>query len=289
MSSRPTHGWCPSCREYSAIDAAERCLWCGGRTEQRRRKGGWKRPDLAGSRYSEAQLRALHVFHTRDRISINELARRTFEQVGYKTHGAAATAIGREWKRLGLKSRDRIEQTVISSTKHGRKRRRQTKAEQNAYRRWLSKQRGWKAIKGAGQPTCEGVKEHGTRKGDPCERPAKENSRFCPAHDPETSASRRAHLDQVHAQTRARLAATALPMGPFAAYVKRRWDELGSLRATAAALDLHPTAVSTYARGLGSNKQPKPTIQLATVERVLEADGRVLEDLYAPEPEAVAA
>jgi hypothetical protein len=127
------------------------CPWCGSLTKKRatrKRRGGWKRPDLAGSRYTEAQLRAMHIFHMRDGISINELGRRTFEIAGYKSNHSAAVAISRQWKRLGLSVRDRIEQTVISSTKHGRKRRKQTRAEQNAYRRWLAQQRGWRSIQG---------------------------------------------------------------------------------------------------------------------------------------------
>lgn len=278
--SAPTHGWCPNCRQESAISSAGNCLWCSGPTEQREKRGGWRRPDLRGSKYTEAQLRALHVFHIRDGLSLNELGKRTFEAVGYKTHHSAAVAISRDWKRLGLKARDRIEQTVLSSTKHGRKSRGQSRAEQNEYRRWLAKQRGWKSIKGPGQPLCEGVRENPPRKGEPCQRPAKEGSRFCPQHDPETAERRRAHLDRVRAVQREELAATALPMLPFAAYVKRRWQGLGTLAATAEQLGLHPSAVSVYARGHGSDKQPKATIQRATVERVLECDGLQLGDVY---------
>jgi predicted transcriptional regulator len=75
-------------------------------------------------------------------------------------------------------------------------------------------------------------------------------------------------------------------MLPFAAYIKRRWNELGTLRATADQLGLHPTAVSYYARGLGTNKRPKPTIQRSTVERALECDGLNVEDIYESELEA---
>jgi hypothetical protein len=278
---RPTHQWCPACKEGSAIDFDGNCLWCGGLTEQRqvKKRGGWKRPDLAGCRYTEAQLRALHIFHMRDGISINELGKRTYKTVGYKTHHGAAVAISCQWKRLGLQARDRIEQTVLSSTKHGRKRRRQSKAEENAYRRWF------KQTNGRYQPACEGVREHPPRKGEPCQRPATKGSRFCAQHDPETAARRRAHLDQVHARRRDELAATALPMLPFAAYVKRRWRELGTLDAAAEQLGLNRTSVSVYARNLGTDKRPKATIQRATVERVLEHDGLRLEDLYPVELE----
>lgn len=228
MRDRPTHGYCPECREDSAIDAGRRCLWCGGPTEQRERRGGWKRPDLRGSKYTEPQLRALHVFHMRDGLSVNELARRTHEAAGYRSPGSAHSAISRGWKRLGLKPRDRIEQVRKTCTKHGLAPKHGRRPGYGTYKR--------RVVRGeADQPMCEGIRQNPPRKGDPCQRPAMKGSRFCSQHDPERAGARIAHLDQVHAATRDRLAATALPMAPFAAFVKRVWEEAGHPRGSGSA------------------------------------------------------
>lgn len=276
-----THRWCPSCKESSAVDADRLCLWCGGPTEaERPKRGGWKRPDLVGSRYTEAQLHALHVFHLRDRLSIRELGRRTFAAAGYKSHRVAEIAISREWKRLGLQARDRIEATRLASTKHGMAPRYGSRAGYGTYRRRI--------LHGEeDQPLCAGVRQNHPRKGEPCELRAMKGARFCSQHDPERAAARVAHLDEVHARQRARFAESALPMAPFAAFVARVHREAGSLRLAGERLGMTPTAVSVYRRSLGTDKKPKETIQRATVERVFEHAGVSFEEVY--ETEAIAA
>jgi len=193
VSDRPTHAFCPVCGEESAIDAERRCLWCRGETVERRRRGGWTRPDLRGSRYTEAQLRALHLAHMRG-SSIRSLAKRTYRKAGYRSFRSAELAIGREWRRLGLAARDRIEQVVISSTKHGRAPRRRTSVEDSYYRRWLRERRGWRAIRGPGRPRCKGRRLSYPRKGEPCLRPAMEGSEYCAQHDPARREERLVHM-----------------------------------------------------------------------------------------------
>lgn len=283
QSARETHRYCPACKESSAVDGDLLCLWCGGPTEaeqpKRRRRGGWKRPGRT-SLYSEAQLRALHVFHTREGLSINELAKRTFAATGYKTHGSAASAISKQWKSLGLPARDRIAATVAASTRHGMAPKHGPRPGYGTYKRRVLRSE-------ADQPLCQGVRQNHPRKGEPCGRPATKGSRFCPQHDPELAVRRRIHLERVHARQRAALAASAVPMAPFAAFVDQMRLETGSIHRAGERLGLHPSAVSTYARGLGSDKKPKETIQRATVERVFEHAGVTFEEIY--EPEAIAA
>ena len=48
--------------------------------------------------------------------------------------------------------------TAARNYKHGRKSRKQTREQQNAYRRWLAEQRGWQTVQGPGRPLCKGVK-----------------------------------------------------------------------------------------------------------------------------------
>jgi hypothetical protein len=273
--TRPTHGWCPSCKEHSAIDPDRNCLWCGGSTEERAKRGGWKRPDKQGSRYTEAQLRALHIFHEREGLSVNELGRRTYRVAGYKTHTSAACAISRDWKRMGLPVRDRIEQVKKTCTVHGLAPKHGPRPGYGTYKR--------RVVRGDDdQPPCEGVRQHSPRKGDPCGRPSMKGSRFCPQHDPDRAARNREHLKRIHDQLRESNAATALPMAPFAEFVNRCWEDEGSLAGAGERLGLHPTAVSVYRRGLGTDKRPKATIQRATVERALEQHGSLtVDELYA--------
>jgi hypothetical protein len=278
MNDRPTHGWCPTCREDSAVDRACRCLWCGGETEQRRpaKRGGWKRPDLR-SKLTDDQLRALHVAHMQGR-SINSLAKDIYLRVGYSSHGSCATAISKQWKRLGLSARDRIEQTGRSSTKHGRKRRAQTRAEQNAYRRWLAEQRGWRAIQGPGRPRCAAVKKQHPGKGDPCQRPALEDSEFCQSHDPRRQLAHQAHMAKLRAR---RPRKPLVPLEPFAQWCEQRAAELGSNRALAERLGVSASTVSDYIKRRDGNRRPKTEIGVEVVERCLEAEGSAsFDELY---------
>lgn len=280
MSER-THGWCPTCREESAVDRDGRCLWCDTPTRVRRKRGGWKRPDLRGSRYTEPQLRAMHVAHMRG-DSLNSLAKRTFHQVGYTNRNSAVQAISRQWKRMGLPVRGRIESCVRVSTKHGRKSRNISNAEQIAYRRWLRDQRGWRAVQGPGQPQCKGVRRQHPRKGEPCQRPAQEGSDYCSSHDPRRELARQAHLVKVRARQPER---RMVPLAPFSRWLERRHDELGTWKAVAEAACLSLSSVRNYSLGIDGFKRPKYEVGADVVERVLEADGTAyLEELY---PEAL--
>lgn len=278
MTERPTHAYCPECKEESAITPAGSCLWCGGPTEQRERpkRGGWKRPDLRGSRYTEAQLRSLHVAHMRG-ASMNSLAKQTYEKVGYASPSSAQNAISREWRRLGLPARDRIEQTVLSSTKHGRKRRSNSNADERAYRRWLAKQRGWRALQGPGQEQCEGIRTQPPREGERCERPSQEGSRFCLGHDPERRAEVLTHL----VEGRRHINYEALTIEPFRAWLWELHAEHGTWAAVGELVGVDRSGVHRLAAG------PKQTIERRTVERYAEAAGITFDAIY--EPERVAA
>ena len=288
--SEQTHAWCPACKQESAISRQRRCLWCGGETIQRKKRGGWTRPDLRGSKYSEAQLRALHVAHLRGQ-SMNSLAKQTYEAVGYASHGSAATSISRAWKQLGLRARDRIEMVVAVSTKHGHAPRSRTHADERAYRRWLQEQRGWRAQQSPGRPQCAGVKSQPPRKGEPCERPAMEGSDFCASHDPVRELVRRANL----ARARKLLpAGPMVPMAPFASWLQERRAELGTFTAVAESVDRHVSLICSYAKGTSSTGKPLEEIGRETVEDWLAADGTTtIDDLYPREqldgraPEAV--
>lgn len=163
--------WCPTCEEWTALVDRGVCAWCDTPLEERRRRGGWKRPDLSGN-LTEAQLRVLYRAHTTQSLSINALAKRIYARVGYASYGSAASAISKGWQRLGLPARDRIEATVLASTTHGMGRRNR---DEQAYRRFHRDQMGWNALQGPGQPTCTAVKVNPPGRGEPCTHHAMED------------------------------------------------------------------------------------------------------------------
>jgi hypothetical protein len=104
------------------------------------------------------------------------------------------------------------------------------------------------------------------------------------AHDPRRELARQAHL----ARTRRLLPREdMLPMGPFAAWLRALRDEHGSMRAVARLTDGPYTALCQYARGLGTDKQPKATIAAGTVARYAAAAGTSVDAIY--DREAIAA
>ena len=96
--------------------------------------------------------------------------------------------------------------TAARNYKHGRKSRKQTREQQNAYRRWLAEQRGWQAVQGPGRPLCKGVKKNPPGKGRPCRRHALADSEYCHSHDPRRALERQAAT----ARMRARVATEAV-------------------------------------------------------------------------------
>lgn len=272
MSDRPTHGYCPECREDSAIGFDGSCLWCGGPTQQRSRvkRGGWQRPDLRGAKYTEDQLRVLHLAHERGE-SINALAKQTYERVGYKSHGSAASAICREWKRMGLRARDRIEATVRASTKHGLSPKHGPRPGYAAYKR--------RVLRGeADQPDCIGVRSQPPRKGEPCGRPSMVGSDFCFNHDPDN----RDEIEAILVDARLKMPTREMvPMAPFTAWLQQRREDLGSWDAVGESVERSTAAVHRYGNGLGTDGQPKSEIGRETVEALLEVDGTAtFPDLY---------
>lgn len=193
--SRPTHGYCSNCNEDSAINAANECLWCGSPTEQRTKRPA--QTEQMGSRYTEPQLRVLHQAHERGE-SVSQLARKTYERVGYGSAGAASYAIRREWKRMGLPVRDPIAATVLASTKHGLAPKHRPQIGYSAYKRRVHRDQ-------PDRPPCAGVRENYPRKGEPCGKPAMHDSEFCWNHDPARrdeavvylAQGRRRHLEEM--------------------------------------------------------------------------------------------
>jgi hypothetical protein len=126
---------------------------------RKRRRGGYNRGRSGGGRPVHitdellAEARRLYA----SGLSLRQVAAELHPRTGYKTVASCAEALYGHFKRRGWKLRPQWEVTAARNYKHGRKHRGQTRAEQNAYRRWLAEQRGWRAVQGPGRPLCKGV------------------------------------------------------------------------------------------------------------------------------------
>jgi hypothetical protein len=138
-------------------------------------------------------------------LSIRQVATELHPRTSYKTVASCAEALHGQFKRRGWKLRPQREVTAARNYKHGRKPRKQTREQQNAYRRWLAEQRGWQGVQGPGRPLCKGVKQNPPGKGRPCRRHALADSEYCYSHDPRSALKRKV----VTAQMRARVGSDA--------------------------------------------------------------------------------
>lgn len=239
-----------------------------------------RKPRGSRRRLSEEQVAEAYRRYREEGISAHALAKEIYREAGYASPSSCETALGRAFHEAGYEVRERIAATRLASTKHGMAPKHGPRPGYGPYKR--------RVLRGQDdRPLCAGRKETSPEKGRPCERRAMRGSAFCPGHDPERRERRRAHLARLHEQTRRRAAAGALPMEPFAAFVRRCVREAGTQGAAAERLGLSTSSVNVYCRGLGSDKRPKATIQRRTVERILACEGRALSDIY-PEQAAMA-
>lgn len=277
-----THAYCDACREEVPVGEEDECLWCLGptRDEYRKRKPAKKsdRRRRPKGRISHEQLRLLHRIHIEKGRSINSLAEELWEQFGYASKRSCASAIGRGFKQLGLKARDRIEATVAASTKHGMAPKHGPRPGYGFYKR--------RVLHGIpDQPGCAGTLTQGAVRGERCSRPAMHGSEFCSSHDPTLAAQREAHLREV----RIRWARSEkVPAEPLVRWIRDRYEELGSWADVGYLISRHASLAHAYGRGVKTDKQtPLVELQRRTVERLLEdVEGVDFTDLY---PELVAA
>lgn len=270
--------YCPKCNERTSLPERGVCPWCD--TPLRHKRAGGK-PAGKHGKLNDAQLRALHHAYVTQDKSVNALAKLIYAKVGYASHHTCSRGIYDGWARLGLERRERIEAVRLACTTHGHGAR---DRDEKAYREFLKQMRGWNAQQGPGQEQCAAVKVNPPRKGQRCQRPSLEDSDYCTAHDPRRELARQAHL----ARTRRLLPREdMLPMGPFTEWLRALHAEHGSMRAVARLTDGPYTALCQYAKGQGTNKQPKTTIARSTVEKYATAAGSSVDAIY--QREAIAA
>jgi hypothetical protein len=202
-----------------------------------KRLNGKHRHRRLGHRIPEADLRELHLLHTKGKkLSALELARRLYERYGYRKPTSMHRAILDGWKALGLSARGRIEMTVEMSTTNGlsprdwRERRRRRLA---AGLTCKGKQR---------KPRCAGTTPRGKR----CSRPIAANSGYCYSHDPARAAERQAHLAEMWARSPT-MNCRLVEWEPVRQELLAAHCEVGAWEPFAEALGLSPRTVLTYA------------------------------------------
>jgi hypothetical protein len=134
-------------------------------------------------RMTDAQVRAAHVLYQRKGLSLRQLGRALYEQLGYGSAASCANALSDAFLQLGLPTRDRVAASVAASTKHGLATR---AARASSDPRHLALRRAQRRARGEtlDRPRCAGVRLRYPRKGEPCGRLAQAGSDFCLQHDP---------------------------------------------------------------------------------------------------------
>lgn len=197
MSPREVlEGYCPTCKTRSLLSYAGLCVWCDTPVAARDNLTTRKRSN-AGIPWlmQEDVVQDARALYQTGR-SLRSIGAELLSRTDYKSARALANALSTVFHHRGWPVRGRIEQTVINSTKHGRLRR---DARDPAYVRYQKRQRG--EIRGV---SCAGVRLSYPRKGEPCSRPAREDSKYCFQHDPAT----REAVVRICETMRARQAAT---------------------------------------------------------------------------------
>jgi hypothetical protein len=269
-------GWgpvCPRCGGSKGVQA-HCCRHC-----RRRQRGGYNRGRTgAGGRpihIDEQLLAEARQLYTSG-LSIRQVAAEVHPRTGYKTVASCAEALYGHFKRRGWKLRPQREVTAACNYRHGRKRRGQTREQQNAYRRWLAEERGWSAIQGPGRPLCKGVKTGPPGKGRPCRHHAQAGSEYCHSHDPRRALERQAATARMRALVRIE---PTVPAAPFAAWLWQLHTQLGSWTRVGELTGMHATQANHYC-----GPRAPATVTVRVGERAAKHAGTTLEAIYGTDP-----
>lgn len=269
-------GWGPVCPRCGGPKRpqAHRCREC-----RKQRRGGYNRGRRGGGgrpvHIDEELLAEARRLYAKG-LSLGQVAAEIHPRTGYKTVRSCADALYGHFRRRGWKLRPQREVTAARNYKHGRKARAQTREEQNAYRRWLSEQRGWSTLQGPGRPLCKGKKLHPPNKDRPCEHHALADSEYCHSHDPRYALERQAHTARMRSRGRQQ---PTLPIGPFGDWLKRLHQQCGSWARVGELVGMAANRASGYA---GANGPASVTVRVA--ERAAASAGTTVEAIWGERP-----
>lgn len=162
---------------------------------------GVPRPDVRGPYgVSENLMLEARRLYNDEQMSMRAIAAALYDQAyGYSTVRSLGEALYRGFRNRGWRLRSRSDALRLRNWKHGLKPRVQTSEEQTAYRHWFAAQRGWRSVRGPGNPRCQGTKRNSPGKGTQCTARAMEGSDFCFAHAPERAPERAALVARMRA------------------------------------------------------------------------------------------
>jgi hypothetical protein len=170
-------GYCPTCRTRSLLSYSGKCVWCDTqvavREQPRKQRANAGIPVLMQDEVLEDARR---IYETGR--SLRSIAAELFERTDYASVRSLAAALSQQFRHRGWPVRGRVEQTVITRTKHGHLRRGQRNP---AYVRAQKIARGEIANR-----RCQGVRLSYPNKGAPCSGWALTGSDYCYQHAPET-------------------------------------------------------------------------------------------------------
>jgi hypothetical protein len=147
---------------------------------------------------SDEQLEALYRLYVERKWSVRKIAEQVWEQFGYKSQRACTNALHSAFRQQGYELRDRIEASIIASTKHGLAAKHGPRIGYARYKRERHELYHGKNSKPY-RPTCKGVKTTSPNKGKPCTRPAMAGSDYCWGHDPGREQERVANMAAMRA------------------------------------------------------------------------------------------
>lgn len=209
-------------------------------------------------RVTDIQVRALHLLHWEQRVSINEISRRYYKQFGYSDHRSLCSCLCGYFKELGLPTHDRIAMTVEASTTNGLSPRDWT--ERKARRLAAGRTQKGKVR----QPACAR-----------CAQPAQHGSDFCYAHDPACADQRATLTAAMRARSPILNRIDLEPAAPLEALLLAYRETGGSWRALSRATGCPDAWLAHVATG----KQARVDIARArSVRAALSASGGTVGD-----------
>lgn len=179
MSPREVQeGYCPTCRTRSLLMRNGECVWCDTvvLTREQPRKKKKANAGIPVLMQDDVLEDARRIYATGR--SLRSVAAELLPRTDYASVRSLAAALAEQFRHRGWPVRGRIEQVVITHTKHGYFRNGQRNP---SYVRYQKIQRG--EIRGV---TCQGVRLSYPNKGERCSQAARTGSDYCYQHDPAT-------------------------------------------------------------------------------------------------------
>lgn len=200
-------------------------------------------------RVPDDDLRKMHRLHVgTERLSLNQIAKQTWERYGYASRVSCATSISNGWRRLGLRARDRIEMTVAVSTVNG-----------------LSP-RDWQTRKE--RRLAAGLTQYGRQREpacarDGCKETSMHDAEWCHVHHPDRQDAAMARLAEMRSRSPRQNPANLTTAAEIQPALADYWHRYGSGKPLADATGIDQSVLCRYRKA-----DPGQKVMLETVARI---------------------